>query len=189
MQDIEVANNIQRYTDYIIAPVCETPITGAPYENIVPLLSTSDIETLCTDVINAYTEANGICISALRTSGITNLFNVTREAIKEIMPVINNNATVLYRNCIYYYRRNKISDPVLYELQDILYEQTQGHILSDATYQRFLDAISQCVFYKHYVTWWVSDPSVGINFNDFTVTDDNFGGLSISRETIDNLIK
>ena len=189
MQDIEVANNIQRYTDYIIAPVCETPITGAPYENIVPLLSTSDIETLCTDVINAYTEANGICISALRTSGITNLFNVTREAIKEIMPVINNNATVLYRNCIYYYRRNKISDPVLYELQDILYEQNQGHILSDATYQRFLDAISQCVFYKHFVTWWVSDPSVGINFNDFTVTDENFGGLSISRETIDDIIK
>ena len=189
MQDIEVANNIQRYTDYIIAPVCETPITGAPYENIVPLLSTSDIETLCTDVINAYTAANGICISALRTSGITNLLNITCEAIKEIMPVINNNSTVLYRNCIYYYRRNKISDPVLYELQDILYEQNQGHILSDATYQRFLDAISQCVFYKHYVTWWVSDPSVGINFNDFTVTDDNFGGLSISRETIDNIIK
>ena len=105
------------------------------------------------------------------------------------MPVINNNSTVLYRNCIYYYRRNKISDPVLYELQDILYEQNQGHILSDATYQRFLDAISQCVFYKHFVTWWVSDPSVGINFNDFTVTDDNFGGLSISRETIDNIIK
>lgn len=189
MQDIEVANDIQRYTDYIIAPVCETPVKGAPYEDIVPLLSTSDIETLCSDVINAYTANSNICISALRTSGITNLLNVTREALKEIMPDINNNETVLYRNCIYYYRRTRVSDPALYELQDILYEQNQGSILSDATYQKFLDAIGQCIFKKHFVTFWVSDPSVGINFNDFEVKAENFGGISISRETIEELIK
>jgi hypothetical protein len=189
MQDIEVANNIHRYTDYIIAPVCETPIKGAPYEDIVPLLSTPDIETLCNDVINAYTAVSDICISALRTTGITNLLNVTREALNEIKPSIINDESALYDGCIYYYRRNKLSEPVLYELQDILYEQNLNHNLSDATYQKFLDAISQCVFYKHFVTWWISDPNAGIIFSDFTVTTENFGGLSISREKIEDILK
>lgn len=189
MQDIEVANHLQRYTDYIIAPICETPITGAPYETIVPLLSTSDVETLCSDVINAYTAASNICISALRTSGVADLLDATREALKEIMPNITLDESVLYQNSIYYYRRNKISEPALYELQDILYEQNQSHYLTDATYQKFLDAIGQCVFCKHFVTWWISDPNIGINFNDFTVTADNFGGLSISRETIEEMTK
>lgn len=189
MQDIEVANNLQRYTDYIIAPTSETPAKGAPYEAIVPLLSNSDIETLCSDIINAYTDASSICISALRTSGVANLLNVTREALNEIKPNIISDESVLYDNCIYYYRKNRITPPVLYELQDILYEQNQSpnHYLSDATYQKFLDAIGQCIFYKHFVTWWQT--SVDINFYDFSVTADNFGGLSISRETIEDMIK
>ena len=189
MQDIGVANDIHRYTDYIIAPICETPVKGAPYEDIVPLLSTPDVETLCRDVVNAYTAVSDICISALRTSGVTNLLNVTREALYEIKPSIIGDASALYDGCIYYYRRNKLREPVLYELQDLLYEQNQNHNLSDATYQKYLDAIGQCVFHKHFVTWWISDPSAGIIFSDFSVTAENFGGLSINRETIEEILK
>lgn len=192
MQDIEVANHLQNYTDYIIAPVCETPITGAPYEDIVPLLSTSDIETLCRNIINSYTTSANICISALRTSDVANLLDVTREALNEIMPVINYNEEKLYdsegdKRIVYYYHRNGSSKPALYELQSILYDKNQRTYLTDATYQKFLDAIGQCVFYKHFVTRWInSDSSI---FNDFEVTADNFGGLSISRETIEEMIK
>lgn len=203
MQDIEVANNIQRYTDYIIAPVSETPAAGAPYENIVPLLSITDAEVLCDTIIKTYynivkttsPEKRGICISALRTSRITNLLNVTQEALREIKDNPNYDSSKLFDDCIYYYCESlsswSFSDPLLYDVQSIFYEQSQNaeknHCLSEETYNRFLYAIDQCVLKKDFDTEWTQNS--GINFNDFTVTDENFGGLSISRETIDNIIK
>lgn len=203
MQDIEVANHLKRYTDYIIAPVSETPADGAPYGNIVPLLSITDAEVLCDTIIKTYYDIikttspykKGICISALRTSEIPNLLNVTKTALIEIKDNPNYDASKLFDDCIYYYRESlsswAFSDPLLFDVQSIFYEQSQNteknHCLSEETYNRFTNALNQCVFKKCFDRTWKT--SCGIQFYDFDVTAENFGGLSISRETIDNIIK
>ena len=51
MQDYDVACQFKKYTDYIIAPVSETPADGAPYRKITPLLTIDDTEKMCDTIL------------------------------------------------------------------------------------------------------------------------------------------
>ena len=190
MQDIDVAYQLRNYIDYIIAPVSETPAAGAPYKDITPLLSITDPETLCDTILTTYQtycqqKALPICISALRTYYVDDLMVKTNAALREVKQNLeDNNESYDYTNVIYYFRETDDGDPVLYDVKSFLYEQNKSGRLSDPTYQAFLAALKPCIFTSRKSNGW-RNANNRIHFTDFTVTDDNYGALSVSRATIE----
>jgi hypothetical protein len=187
MQDINVACQLRKYTDYLIAPVCETPAKGAPYESIVPILSTSDPEEMCDKLLTIYRNNSSICISALRSYAVDNLQFTATRALGEIHANLEANSDVVsYDNVIYYYRDNPsdpTSPPALYDLKSFLYEQKEHDYLSESTYNAFVSALEKCVFTSRKAQSWKT--GANIHFTDFDVEDYNYGGLSITTETIE----
>ena len=190
MQDIDVAYQFRKYTDYIVSPVSETPDKGAPYDSIVPLLSIADPEVMCDNILTTYQtycqqKALPICISALRTYYVDDLMVKTDAALKEVKQNLeDNNESYDYTNVIYYFRETNDGDPVLYDVKSFLYEQNKSGRLSDPTYQAFLAALKPCIFTSRKSNGWRNAYN-RIHFTDFTVTDDNYGALSIRREKIE----
>ena len=190
MQDIDVAYQFRKYTDYIVSPVSETPDKGAPYDSIVPLLSIADPEVMCDNILTTYQtycqqKALPICISALRTYYVDDLMVKTNAALREVKQNLeDNNESYDYTNVIYYFRETNDGDPVLYDVKSFLYEQNKSGRLSDATYQAFLAALKPCIFTSRKSNGW-RNANNRIHFTNFTVTDDNYGGISVSRATIE----
>ncbi len=190
MQDYDVACQFKKYTDYIIAPVCETPAAGAPYHQIVPLLSINDVEVMCDTILTTYQkfciEENPnhlpICISAIRTRNVDDLQVKTNAALQEIKQ--NTALPYDYTKVIYYFREEDTSDPVLYDLKSFLYEQNKQDNLSDETYNAFVSALEKCIFSSRKSNNWTNYRN-RIHFTDFDVEDYNYGGLSITKEAIE----
>ena len=195
MQDIGVAGQLKKYTDYIIAPISETPDKGAPYDDITPLLTIADLEIMCDTLLTIYQTycertALPICISALRTYYVDDMqvkANAALEEVKEKLQTVPPSYD-LYENVIYYFRETDTANPVLYDLKSFLYEQKEQGILSEATYNDFVEAQQKCIFSSRKSDNWRNYRN-RIHFSDFSVTAENFGGLSINRETIEEILK
>jgi len=179
MQDYDVACQFKKYTDYIIAPVSETPSAGAPYKDITPLLTISDTEKMCDTLLTVYRDYCPICISAIRTRDVDALQEKTNLALQEIKQ--NTTLPYDYTKVIYYFvENNKIPQ---YDLKSFLYEQNQQGNLSDDKYNAFVSALEKCVFTSRKAQSWKT--GANIHFTDFDVEDYNYGGLSITTETIE----
>lgn len=179
MQDYDVACQFKKYTDYIIAPVSETPSAGAPYKDITPLLTISDTEKMCDTLLTVYRDYCPICISAIKTRDVDDLQVKTNAALQEIKQ--NTALPYDYTKVIYYFVvANKI---LQYDLKSFFYEQNQQGNLSDATYNAFVGAFERCVFTSRKAQFWKT--GANIHFTDFDVEDYNYGGLSITKETIE----
>ena len=179
MQDYDVACQFKKYTDYIIAPVSETPSAGAPYKDITPLLTISDTEKMCDTLLTVYRDYCPICISAIKTRDVDDLQVKTNAALQEIKQ--NTALPYDYTKVIYYFVvANKI---LQYDLKSFFYEQNQQGNLSDATYNAFVGAFERCVFTSRKAQSWKT--GANIDFTDFDVEDYNYGGLSSTKETIE----
>ena len=190
MQDIDVAGQLKKYTDYIIAPVCETPAEGAPYDKITPLLTMSDTEQMCDELLTTYQAyceqtAKPICISALRTYYVDDMQAKANIALQEVKQNLLTAPVTYdkYANVIYYYKQNTFADPCLYDLRSFLYEQKQNNYLSEATYRAFDEARKNSIFTSRKSSQWVNAQN-RIDFTQFVVEDYNYGALSITREAI-----
>ena len=181
MQDYDVACQFKKYTDYIIAPVSETPADGAPYRKITPLLTIDDTEKMCDTILTTYYDyyTPHLCISAIRTRDVDDLQVKTNAALQEIKQ--NTALPYDYTKVIYYFvEANKT---LQYDLKSFFYEQNQQGNLSDATYNAFVGALERCVFTTRKSKPWKT--AAQIDFTDFDVEDYNYGGLSIRKETIE----
>lgn len=182
MQTIEVAYELRNYTDYIIAAASETNAKGAPYEYVVPVLG-MEKSTAVKAIIDNYMEnsdwngTGGIAISTVKTSELKNLMKKTRNALKSIYN--GNGQLVLDRShCIYYYRGEESDDcPVLHDMKNIMLLN-----LPTETYNDWLTQFDKTIIYKYTPTTsvpWLTNPNVNINFFTFTVSEDNYGGISM----------
>ena len=195
MQDYDVACQFKKYTDYIIAPVCETPAAGAPYKKIIPLLTIDDTEKMCDTILTTYqkfcieetTNHLPICISAIRTRDVDDLQAKANIALQEVKQNLLTAPVTYdkYANVIYYYKQNSFADPCLYDLKSFLYQQNQNNYLSDATYNAFVEAKKKCIFTSRKSGKWLSGTLNDFDFAKFTVEDYNYGALSIRREKIE----
>ena len=191
MQDIDVAGQLKKYTDYIIAPVCETPAEGAPYDKITPLFTIDNTEQMCDELLTTYQTyceqtAKPICISALRTYYVDDMQAKANIALQEVKQNLLTAPVTYdkYANVIYYYKQNTFADPCLYDLKSFLYQQNQNNYLSDATYNAFVEAQKRCIFTSRKSSQWVNAQN-RIDFTQFVVEDYNYGALSITREAIE----
>ena len=181
MQDYDVACQFKKYTDYIIAPVSETPADGAPYRKITPLLTIDDTEKMCDTILTTYYDYYNphLCISAIRTRDVDDLQVKTNAALQEIKQ--NTALPYDYTKVIYYFvEANKT---LQYDLKSFFYEQNQQGNLSDDKYNAFVGALERCVFTTRKTKPWKT--AAQIDFTDFDVEDYNYGGLSITTETIE----
>jgi len=181
MQDYDVACQFKKYTDYIIAPVSETPADGAPYRKITPLLTIDDTEKMCDTILTTYYDYYNphLCISAIRTRDVDDLQVKTNAALQEIKQ--NTALPYDYTKVIYYFvEANKT---LQYDLKSFFYEQNQQGNLSDDKYNAFVTALEKCVFTTRKAKPWKT--AAQIDFTDFDVEDYNYGGLSITKETIE----
>ena len=181
MQDYDVACQFKKYTDYIIAPVSETPADGAPYRKITPLLTIDDTEKMCDTILTTYYDYYNphLCISAIRTRDVDDLQVKTNAALQEIKQ--NTALPYDYTKVIYYFvEANKT---LQYDLKSFFYEQNQQGNLSDDKYNAFVTALEKCVFTTRKTKPWKT--AAQIDFTDFDVEDYNYGGLSITKETIE----
>ena len=181
MQDYDVACQFKKYTDYIIAPVSETPADGAPYRKITPLLTIDDTEKMCDTILTTYYDYYNphLCISAIRTRDVDDLQVKINLALQEIKQ--NTALPYDYSKVIYYFvEANKT---LQYDLKSFFYEQNQQGNLSDDKYNAFVTALEKCVFTTRKSKPWKT--AAQIDFTDFDVEDYNYGGLSITKETIE----
>ena len=181
MQDYDVACQFKKYTDYIIAPVSETPADGAPYRKITPLLTIDDTEKMCDTILTTYYDYYNphLCISAIRTRDVDDLQVKTNAALQEIKQ--NTALPYDYTKVIYYFvEANKT---LQYDLKSFFYEQNQQGNLSDDKYNAFVGALEKCVFTTRKAKPWKT--AAQIDFTDFDVEDYNYGGLSITKEAIE----
>ena len=181
MQDYDVACQFKKYTDYIIAPVSETPADGAPYRKITPLLTIDDTEKMCDTILTTYYDYYNphLCISAIRTRDVDDLQVKTNAALQEIKQ--NTALPYDYSKVIYYFvEANKT---LQYDLKSFFYEQNQLGNLSDDKYNAFVGALEKCVFTTRKSKPWKT--AAQIDFTNFDVEDYNYGGLSITKEAIE----
>ena len=181
MQDYDVACQFKKYTDYIIAPVSETPADGAPYRKITPLLTIDDTEKMCDTILTTYYDyyTPHLCISAIRTRDVDDLQVKTNAALQEIKQ--NTALPYDYTKVIYYFvEANKT---LQYDLKSFFYEQKKLGNLSDDKYNAFVGALEKCIFTTRKSKPWKT--AAQIDFTDFDVEDYNYGGLSITKETIE----
>ena len=181
MQDYDVACQFKKYTDYIIAPVSETPADGAPYRKITPLLTIDDTEKMCDTILTTYYDyyTPHLCISAIRTRDVDDLQIKTNAALQEIKQ--NTALPYDYTKVIYYFV--EASKTLQYDLKSFFYEQNQQGNLSDDKYNAFVGALERCVFTTRKSKPWKT--AAQIDFTDFDVEDYNYGGLSITKEAIE----
>ncbi len=179
MANIETAYELRGVTDYLIAAPSEIPGVGAPYQTIVKDLFYHDDEqlyrTLCDDY-NALTVEGKYHtpITTIKTAGLKDLAAATRQVMNEIDEHIQSEEATT--GIIYYYadKASIEADKTLYDMNDMirtaLAEDTES-------YRIWRQAFDQTVVYQKMSTRWQTENHV--NFNDFTITEEKFGGMSM----------
>ena len=174
-QSVEVAYELRHVTDYIIASPAEIPGAGTPYETVIPAMYNRTVGSLCQQLCDLYNEAGGtgnrVAISAVDTDKLDDLADATKEVIVNEL----NGKTFDMDGLVYYFNNVSMFDPaerIMYDMMDFM----RQNINSEA-YTKWKQVYDSTVIYKRMSTKWLSGNLV--NFDDFTVTDDNFGGMSM----------
>lgn len=183
MQNVETAYELRKYTDYIIAPVSETPWAGAPYKNIIPTLY-AETPSVGDSIIHHYIHDSnwkgkdgkiygGICISVAKTSELDSLMFATRKALSTIKRSQDEKLVLKKERTIYYYRGSESNlVPVLHDMKNIMLNN-----LSAENYNEWLTYFNKVIvskFMPEDKPYWQGV----VNF-DFTVEKSNYGAMSM----------
>lgn len=176
-QTAEVAYELRHATDYVVAPVSETPAEGADYRNMVYTLCTPK-EDVAGNIVNTYSQNSTLCISAVKTSEMENLCKATKEVLSSIYENAASPLVLDRYKCIYYYRGDETGTitrtPTLHDIKHIIKINA-----SESAYNKWLPYLERAVIAKHLAKRW--DTNMLINFYTFEeyMTDDYYGGISM----------
>ena len=180
MSNAETAYELRNVTDYLIASPAEIPGQAPPYDKIMPYLFSGDvasyqklIDTYCTSVNDK------LPMTVIKMSEMEQLAEATNVILKTISPTKDEELD--FSGLIYYDGSKPRNLRVHYDMNDFLlrYATTEN-------YKQWRQAFDRAVIYKKLATSWQTAGHV--NFNDFTVTEEKFGGMSmfIPREYYDH---
>lgn len=198
MGNIETAYELRKSTDYIIAPVCETPASGAAYDKIVPILSNKPYD-LSKFIIDKYVEGltnksvGGICMTAINTSKLESLRDATKTILQNIYSNSNQQeldfSTLLTRKPIYYYRDYYTNgNNVLQDMKCSFKLAVEEGYTDQAHFDSWLTVFNDAVIYKSTpdttkTSLWLTntDGYPDINFYVFNsyFNDEHYGALSM----------
>lgn len=179
MMTAEVAYEIRNACDYIIGSPAEVPACGAPYQYVVPDLFLPK-EVIGKKIIDDYIghiglpQDTGLPMSVVKASKMPAFAQATMEALGKVRNDFHYPVSPNISNCIYYYI-SIYSDqhPMMTDVRDFMFRN-----LSTEDFEDWDDVYHQTIEYSvHPSKKWVT--TYGIDFSSFTISDDNFGGLSM----------
>lgn len=185
MQSIEVAYELRNRCDYIIGSPAEIPGIGAPYNIVVKdFFLQKDIlpKTIVDDYFNNSnkTATNGTPLSVIKTSGLEDLAYATLTSLGLFMNDYRYPVSPNISDCIYYLNSEFSSFlPMSFDIRDFM-----KHNLTKEEFAEWDDTFHKAVPYSvHPAKTWDSmynyTFSGNLDFNDFSLTDENYGGVSM----------
>lgn len=179
MQTAEVDYELRNVCDLIIASPAEIPAEGAPYEKVVGdlFLPIDQLGKMIVDDYINYTnfdKGSGVPLSVVKTSNMEALAQATMEALKKFRNDFTYPVEPSVSQCIYYYKYEyTYYFNAMYDLRDLMFRN-----LSTEDFARWDDIFQKTVTYSvHPEKKWPTE--FEIQFNDFVLADDNFGGMSM----------
>lgn len=182
MQCAEVAYQFRNCTDYLIGAPSEIPGEGAPYDYVVKdfFLNKENVGKAICDDYNKYGNfggSTGVPLSVIKTDAMENLAIATRNALEKFMPMRPEMPKL--DSCIYYWKfRDYPYRKCMYDIRNIMLNN-----LSEEDFKIWDAALSQAIVYRmcpnsssRSYAW---ETSLGIDFYDFQLTDNNYGGMSM----------
>lgn len=178
MMNVEDGYELREVTDYLMGSPAEIPGYGAPYETIVPALFLHT-ENFYQAVIDAYADAypNRVPLSVIKTSEMEALAEATRPLLSHINEYVNNESNLMERHV--YYNNTYVDGKRKHIMFDVREVVRKAFANEPSKYENWYQVFQRAVPYNRIAKMWQTDSFIKINFNDFTVTDDYFSGVSM----------
>lgn len=172
MSNAETAYELRKSTDYLIASPAEIPGKGAPYDKISPYLFDTSGTTAYQNIIDIYADTynSNVPLALIKMSEMENLANATRVILQTLAPTAE--AELNLSGLMYYDGVTMNRLRVLYDMNDFLLQNA-----SDNEYTQWKQSLDRAVIYKRIASTWKTNGH--INFNDFTATEERYGGMSM----------
>ena len=177
MMNIETAYELKDAADYLIGSPAEIPGNGAPYDKVVPdlfLQTDKFYKSIIDDYAAAY--PNRIPLAVIKTEKLTEL----AQATKDVLPQINSHVKIADMDQRIYYYSNPINNKryrILYDMNEVVRKALAD---TPEAYQRWYSAFDQTVVVERIMAKdWATNSYININFSDFTMTQEDFGGVSM----------
>ena len=179
MQSIEVAVQLYPYADYIVGSPAEIPAKGAPYDKIMGSLCSADVEGMVQGYAGAYPETKGVLLSAVRSSEIPGLCNVTRQVVasqfrRDDMPDVSG--AQVYAPAYGGGASEQKLLPVPYDMRSVM-----RRVMTDVQYESWVRQWERAVPYVSRASAWDSQYSpvyYGMRHNHMT-DEDNYGCIGM----------
>lgn len=171
MQCVEVAYELRNYTNYIVGAPSEVPGYGLPYDSVIKYMfgsSEEDYKVLANAIYNNTKGSYQVPTSLVKTSALEDLRQATLSLVKSGKFEAEH---CNFSNTIYYYRVDGC--PIMYDMQNIMLNN-----LDSNSYTEWKKAFDNAVVYRAAGSQWNTGLKYPI-FNDFTVSEENYGGLSM----------
>lgn len=173
MQCIEVAWQLRKYADYIIASPAEIPNSGAPYKTVLPLLFNSTPSAATDEYWDYYSQQkDSVPISMIKTSELENLASLTAEKLSTFMwqfvkPDVPDMNGVVFYNIIN-------GQPIMYDMNNFMFKY-----LNDADYKQWRAQFDKTIAVRHHCSKWLSSKMSNEEFSKFTVNNQTCGCVSM----------
>ncbi len=166
-QCVETAYELRDNVDYIIGSPAEIPNAGASYSTVVPAFydrSATFYQAIADNYNTNY--IGNLPLSVIKTSKMEHLAQATHAAMATfVAPGEYQEMSGL----IYYYSKNMI------DMNDFIRSNA-----SEEVYQTWKQQFDEVVIYKQFAAVWMTNSlQPYVNFNDFTATEDKYGGISM----------
>lgn len=175
MQCVEVAYELHHLTDYIIGSPAEIPGDGAPYDAIMPYMMNPteyNIQSLIEVYFNSYIHQDGSVLSAVRTSELDSMLNLTRQLLPDFYTESYNlDCSDIQPYCAYQY--NSYWKPEYYDIGSVM-----NHMLNQGDYTEWFQQLERTVFIRRNTSRWLSIYE-NYYFRPITIDPDHLALMSI----------
>lgn len=164
--------------DYIIGSPAEIPDLGAPYEQIVPDMF-ADGAFYSGIIGKYYSSVSGtLPLSVVKTSEMDNLAQATRQAVQAVKAEIGDAYPDMTGIIHYYFTEMGIKFYpeycIFYDAGDFIHTHAPEEV-----YQQWRQALNRAVVDCRMADRWDTDKIWRYMYSDFTVTEENYHGVSM----------
>ena len=178
---LETAYELRNTVDYIVGSAAEIPGKGAPYNQIVPDLFLPS-ERACKTIADKYyahcNEAQPFAV--IKNSEMDQLANATRIALQNVYNNIDGIYPDMEGVIHYLYTDTHVmwgyhpEYSFFYDAGDFI-----KHHTSESVYASWRQAFERAVIHRLISTRWRTSMPWGGFYDDFTITEENFHGVSM----------
>lgn len=176
-QCVESLYELRYVTEYMIGSPAEIPGAGAPYEVVVPLLFGTE-EDFYVDIVDYYNTGSTLSsyggedfvtpLSVLSTAAVEDFATATANILPELM-----DSDISSSNLVYYHKLS--GQKIMYDILDLMIH----YVAESEYYDAWKEALEDVYVYGLYSNYWMSDGFVSFSPRTFSVTELNYGGMSM----------